>query len=204
MKWLSRLLPRHKKERVDSDVESDFDNAVKRTAIEDKLPGQLLEQLPRPVIEPKRDRIVQISDKLDRLREDLQEHDGYVRQNVAKEVSVQNIRQVLGQMLGQVPAPTEQILGSLERITGKHKEILNILMHLEEWENLTYGEIAERMHCSPSRVRSYVSDLKNIGVELEMTKVGKKSAVRLNKKVLGQLLGQEGTKPGSKRAETEQ
>ncbi len=47
---------------------------------------------------------------------------------------------------------------SIERIKGKHREILVMLIN-EGFH--TYGEIASKLDISQSRVRAYISDLKN-------------------------------------------
>lgn len=103
--------------------------------------------------------------------------------------AVLRTRELLKQLLGQLPEQTEQLLSTLERIGGKHKEFLNVLLALNETENLIYEEIASQMQCSPSRVRGYKSDLERMGVIFVHSRVGRRTAIRLDRSVLDKLLG---------------
>jgi len=69
----------------------------------------------------------------------------------------------------QFAEQTEQLLApkSLERIKGRHREIVGLLMN-EGFH--TYEQLANKLNISQSRARAYITELKNFGIPLRQIK----------------------------------
>lgn len=132
-------------------------------------------------------------EQLDRIEQQLKEHDSYVRDSVATKTSIKEssdlLLQQLQQQLPQLPQKLIDVVTVTAEISDKHREIIKFFMSQEfPDEYFSYSEIAENLQLKEPTVRAYVQDLIKLGYDFDKKKYGKKMKLRVKPDLLQQLL----------------
>ena len=110
----------------------------------------------------------------------LKQHDRYVKQNIAKELTIKELIETLEKRVNRVPLGKETT--RLKQLTPNHEKILRILSH-DSTRFYSYSELADMTRLTPDGVRSMVSEMARIlkgKVEFIKSKEGRKVVIKLS------------------------
>jgi hypothetical protein len=139
------------------------------SASSDKSPG--------PIVLNDSNHMAEISANIIELKQILEAHDDYVRENVAKEPTIQQLIQSIQDQLPASPV-AKTSLPALKNITDNHKKILAILA-ADTTEFYTYQQLADMTYLTANGVRGMVSDLTKIGYRFRKTMDCKRKRIQL-------------------------
>lgn len=109
----------------------------------------------------------------------IKAHDRYVKENVAKEVSIKQILEALERRFQSIQINTQNTsLKQLPRLTANHEKILSILA-ADMSRDYTYQDLADMTRLSPTGIRGMISELRKMGFNFVTAKEGRKARVRL-------------------------
>ena len=109
----------------------------------------------------------------------LKAHDLYVKENVAKNISIKQVLEILEKRFQSLQIDTKQKqLQHLPKLTANHEKILSILA-ADMSRDYTYTDLADMTRLSPTGVRGMISELRKMGFKFVTVKEGRRVRVRL-------------------------
>ena len=109
----------------------------------------------------------------------LKAHDRYVKDNVAKELSIKQLLETLEKRFQSIRIDSEdKPMKRLPKLTANHEKILTILS-MDMSKNYTYEQLADMTRLSPTGIRGMISELRKMGFTFATVKEGRKARVRL-------------------------
>lgn len=112
------------------------------------------------------------------FRKEFADHDTYVKEKVAKELTVSQLIQALQNQMQVIPIGKSANLQEMRRVTENHRRILSILAG-DSVEYYDYKQLAEMTRLSPDGVRGMISELSRMGYKFRKIKEGKKARIQL-------------------------
>jgi hypothetical protein len=115
--------------------------------------------------------------RIDQIKNILAAHDRYVREKVARELTVEQLVQAIQAHLPIRPTAKTD-LEAMKKLSENHKKLLAILIH-DPTTFYDYQQLADMTRLSPDGVRGMISELSRMGYQFKKTYEGRKAKIQL-------------------------